>query len=223
LHLQRAAAELVAVAHGLDSGQWIRCGPGPTEYLRQHRGHIGAVADALLEAGIDTTRWSGRAIAARLTRSSVELGLYWPDHIQRPVGFLRQVLARIDWSSDAPRTTPARPRCADHPFAGRQLDGECPECVIERRAYRRVFRPQRAAVESLPAAAAPSEPVVWSTDGTCTACGSAPGLVREKLLIPVPVCDACWSTVDETALSDPAAIDDDRALHGGHQSEMLSC
>ena len=224
LHLQRAAAELVAVAHGLDSGQWIRCGgPGSSEYLRQHRGHIGAVADALLEAGIDTTRWSGRAIVARLTRSSVERGLYWPDHIQRPVGFLRQVLARIDWSSDAPRTTPAaRPRCADHPFAGRQLDGECPECVIERRAYRRVFRPQRHAVESLPAAAASSEPpVVWSTDGTCTACGSAPGVVREKLPIPVPVCDACWSTVDETSLCDPATTDD-RAMHG-HQSEMLSC
>jgi len=104
LHLQKAAAELVAACHGMNVGQWAQY--GPRRYLRLPGWHIGRIAEVLVAAGVDTTVWTGRAIARRLTEHTVARGLRWPDHLHNPVGFLRSVISGVDWSTP-PRRPPA--------------------------------------------------------------------------------------------------------------------
>lgn len=79
LPVQRLAAELVASAHGL------------------HRGHIGAVCDAITAAGIDPAAWSARAITDALNTDMRTRGWSWPDRIERPAAFLSSRLRRLDW------------------------------------------------------------------------------------------------------------------------------
>jgi hypothetical protein len=85
LELQRTAAELLVHAPVFASA-----------------GHVGSICDALESAGIDVNRWRGRDIAAELTRDTQQRGWIWPQHIERPIGFLRWRLANIDWTRPSP-------------------------------------------------------------------------------------------------------------------------
>lgn len=79
LPIQRLAAQLVARSHGL------------------HHGHIGAICDAIIAAGIDPKLWSARAITDALNADMAARGWSWPDHIHRPAAFLSSRLRRLDW------------------------------------------------------------------------------------------------------------------------------
>jgi hypothetical protein len=86
LAIQKLAAGLVAITHGLD------------------RAHIGAICDALSGAGIDPTVWSARAVNDALNADMSARGATWPDHIANPGAFLASRLRRLAWSpTDAPR------------------------------------------------------------------------------------------------------------------------
>nr|MCH9728448.1 rep protein [Actinomycetes bacterium] len=94
LPVQRLAAELVARCHGL------------------HRGHIGAVCDAITAAGIDPQLWPARAITDALNADMAAHGRSWPDRIERPGAFLASRLRRIDWRPAGP---PNNGGCAASP------------------------------------------------------------------------------------------------------------
>ncbi|PBC35814.1 hypothetical protein CJ178_30625 [Rhodococcus sp. ACPA4] len=64
--------------------------------------HVGQICDVLDQAGIDTTRWTGRDIARELTRDTQSRGWVWPTQFTRPIAFLRWRLAHIDWSQPSP-------------------------------------------------------------------------------------------------------------------------
>lgn len=85
LHLQRAAAELIAHAPALKPA-----------------GHIGTICDTLQQSGIDTTRWTGRDIAHQLTADTQRRGWIWPSDIAQPAAFLRWRLAQISWAAATP-------------------------------------------------------------------------------------------------------------------------
>ncbi|MET9031025.1 hypothetical protein ABZW96_36365 [Nocardia sp. NPDC004168] len=101
LDLQRTAAELIHHIPGIDRQQWIST-PGSGSYVRLPGPHIGWVADLIADAGIDSTWWTGRAMAARLSRYMVEQGYSWPNRITNPGGFLRALLAAVDWTEQIP-------------------------------------------------------------------------------------------------------------------------
>ncbi len=85
IHLQRAAAELIAHAPALKPA-----------------GHIGTICDTLQQTGIDTTRWTGRDIARQLTTDTQQRGWAWPNHIARPSAFLRWRMTQLDWTVISP-------------------------------------------------------------------------------------------------------------------------
>ncbi|OAN31244.1 hypothetical protein [Mycolicibacterium iranicum] len=86
LAVQRLAAGLVAITHGLD------------------RTHIGAICDALTAAGIDPDVWSARAINDKLNDDMRARGATWPDHIANPGAFLHSRLRRLSWTPPEPPT-----------------------------------------------------------------------------------------------------------------------
>jgi len=86
LAIQRLAAGLVAITHGLD------------------RAHIGAICDALTAAGIDPTVWSARAVNDKLNTDMRVRGVTWPDHIANPGAFLHSRLRRLSWSPPETQT-----------------------------------------------------------------------------------------------------------------------
>ena len=65
------------------------------------RGHIGAICDALMTAGIDPAVWSASQLTEALNTQMRSTGWSWPDRIERPAAFLTSRL----------RALPARP-CA---------------------------------------------------------------------------------------------------------------
>jgi hypothetical protein len=85
IHLQRAAAELIAHAPALTPAS-----------------HIGMICHTLQQSGIDTTRWTGRDIAHQLTTDTQQRGWTWPNHIPQPTAFLRWRLTHIDWATTTP-------------------------------------------------------------------------------------------------------------------------
>jgi len=80
LAIQRLAAGLVAITHGLD------------------RTHIGAICDALTAAGVDPDVWSARAVNDKLNADMRARGATWPDHIANPGAFLHSRLRRLSWT-----------------------------------------------------------------------------------------------------------------------------
>lgn len=67
-----------------------------------HRGHIGAVCDAITAAGIDPQVWSARAITDALEADMRQRGWSWPDRIENPGGFLAHRLRRLQWRAYGP-------------------------------------------------------------------------------------------------------------------------
>ncbi|MEU6562566.1 hypothetical protein [Nocardia nova] len=90
---------------GLDRGRWVRLDGGiqiQNPSIRSDYGHIGAVADAIAAAGIDTSRWLGHEIDNRLNRDNQDRRWNAPDKIRRPIAYLRARLAALDWSGPSP-------------------------------------------------------------------------------------------------------------------------
>ena len=96
LAVQRLAAGLVAITHGLD------------------RAHIGAICDALTATGIDPDVWSARAVNDKLNADMRARGLTWPDHIANPGAFLHSRLRRLSWSPPEARDKGQRLRRRQH-------------------------------------------------------------------------------------------------------------
>ncbi|NMM90387.1 hypothetical protein B2J88_39680 [Rhodococcus sp. SRB_17] len=94
IELQRAAASLAIHAPVFD----------PKDRIGTPRQHIGTIADRILGAGIDTTRWTGRDIAQTLSRHTAENGQLWPtvSAITSPAAFLRWKLSQLDWTGPSP-------------------------------------------------------------------------------------------------------------------------
>lgn len=59
------------------------------------RGHIGAVCDAITNAGIDPQAWTARQISDALNADMRATGSTWPDHIDKPGAFLAWRLRRL--------------------------------------------------------------------------------------------------------------------------------
>ena len=87
LEVQRTAAELITHAPALSPP-----------------GHIGAVCDVLIRAGIDHTRWTGRDIARALSLDTKERGWIWPTaaSLTSPLAYLRYRINGIDWTKKSP-------------------------------------------------------------------------------------------------------------------------
>lgn len=142
LALQRAAAELVERIPAL------RGLVGIDDLTGQRRGHIGTVCDLLVEAGIDTDRWTGVDIAQALTLDGIARGWTWPtaDAMTSPLRLVAWRLRQLDWSGISP---------TEHKVAGRQLDAEAPASASYRLVKAR--RTVLAATQSVQAPPASAE------------------------------------------------------------------
>jgi hypothetical protein len=107
LNLQRAAAELIrripALANVVDDHRPTTSRPRP---------HVGSVCDLLVDAGIDTERWSGIDIAATLTHDGISKGWTWPSvaEMTSPLRLVAYRLSLIDWSRRSPTEIATRDR-----------------------------------------------------------------------------------------------------------------
>lgn len=118
LHAQIAAARLadrlgptMPEYRGVDrNGHYV---PGTTHH------HVGAIADALTAAGIDTTRWTGDDVADQITEFRRDRSL---PHLASPTAFLRwQLRALADvWSGPTP--TERRTEIQDRRAAERRAE-----------------------------------------------------------------------------------------------------
>nr|AKF16007.1 putative Rep protein [Prescottella equi] len=141
LALQRAAAELVERIPAL------RGLVGIDDLTGRRRGHIGTVCDLLVEAGIDTDRWTGVDIAQALTLDGIARGWTWPtaDAMTAPLRLVAWRLRQVDWSGISP---------TEHKVAGRQLDAEAPASASYRLVKaRRMVLAATQSVQAPPASA----------------------------------------------------------------------
>lgn len=133
IELQRAAASLAIHAPVFD----------PKDRIGTPQQHIGAIADGIRGAGIDTSRWSGRDIAQALSRHTAETGQIWPtaSTISSPSAFLRWKLSQLDWTGPSPsekRALAEEIRCKE--IAERQAERACRDAAaasVESRAAAR--------------------------------------------------------------------------------------
>lgn len=100
LHTQRAAAHLVSrlMPSAPSLGRADRTGQIVGDHV-----HIGAVADTLTKAGIDTERWTGHAIADVIDAQQTAAG-WVTGRIESPLGWLRHRLAALaaTWAGPSP-------------------------------------------------------------------------------------------------------------------------
>ncbi|QFS94553.1 hypothetical protein FIV07_27660 (plasmid) [Mycobacterium sp. THAF192] len=84
LAIQRLADELIGNRYGR------------TPLLQGlYRGHIGAICDAIMAAGIDPEVWSAQQIKAALNADMKARHRSWPDRIERPAAFLASRLRHL--------------------------------------------------------------------------------------------------------------------------------
>lgn len=128
LALQRAAAELV------DRIPALRAVVEVDDATGHRRGHIGSVCDLLVDAGIDTERWTGSDIAQALNRDGTIRGWMWPttEAMRSPLRLVAYRLSRLDWTG----TSLTERRIQD-----KARPGESPSAAAYRlvRARRRVL------------------------------------------------------------------------------------
>lgn len=98
LALQRAAAQLI------DRVPALRTIVGIDDATGRRRGHIGSVCDLLLDAGIDTDRWTGIDIAHALNHDGTTRGWTWPTAhaMTSPLRLVAYRLSRLDWTGPSP-------------------------------------------------------------------------------------------------------------------------
>jgi hypothetical protein len=192
LAMQRLAAELVCPRRG------------DYRALRGlHRGHIGAVCDALTAAGIDPRIWSARAIIDGLDADMRERGWSWPDHIERSGAFLASRLRRLtskrtDESSAAGGIaaslgkTPTPPLYVSQPVAVLTTEQRT---TINRLRTQIRYLLSESGVRRSAAAEQPRVPVSHpAATGSCAACGTS-GAPRRKFMPTsrTHLCDPCWT------------------------------
>jgi hypothetical protein len=196
LALQRLAADLVARSHGL------------------HRGHIGAICDAITAAGIDHRVVTAAQIGRALNADMSERGQRWPDRIDRPAGFLRVRLSRVapalaalasatGGSGYAAATSP------DDEAEGRECESapaSPPASAAVRAATRaridqeliarRQLRMERPTTEGRESAAVDHHATtadIRTGDECCAMCGAADAPRRPGMPGRIAsVCDRCW-------------------------------
>ena len=196
LPVQRLAAELVASCHGL------------------HRGHIGAVCDALTAAGIDPGVWSARSITTALDADMRVRGWSWPDRIERPGAFLASRLGRLDWRPQGPPkgggTAAASPDKAGRPHRAGPVP---PARVVPTPAHQ---HPRRHQLDEARTAIGQRRPTATPTPrGAAHAATGHGGAASAAVCVvckagqPVPVrrryrgllgphmCDPCWLRVTD--------------------------
>lgn len=198
LPLQRLAAQLAARCHGL------------------HRGHIGALCDALTAAGIDPQRWTARQLIDALNADMRACGWTWPDRIEKPGAFLaarlhHMLAARPTTADEEPlrtRPTPTPPKHTPEPAPIltdvqrariSQIRAEIREQITARRARSTMPTNARRLARRTVVTAAPvtSEPV----SATCTACGVANAPRRPFMPARrAHVCDTCWTKPRDVAV-----------------------
>jgi hypothetical protein len=107
LNLQRAAAELIRRIPALAN---VVGDHRPT--TSRPRSHVGSVCDLLVDAGIDTERWSGIDIAATLTHDGISKGWTWPSvaEMTSPLRLVAYRLSLVDWSRPSPTDIATRDR-----------------------------------------------------------------------------------------------------------------
>lgn len=128
LALQRAAAQLI------DRVPALRTIVGIDDATGRRRGHIGSVCDLLLDAGIDTDRWTGADIARALSHDGTTRGWTWPtaDEMTMPLRLVAFRLSRLDWTGLSP---------TERNIHGRQQRGETTAEAAHRlvQAYRSTY------------------------------------------------------------------------------------
>lgn len=213
LAVQRLAAGLALVAHGLDK-------PGRT--------HIGALCDAIDAAGIDATAWTPKALTAALNADMRATGWSWPDRIERPGAFLASRLRRLPERPDHTgpvhggtaaglekrRSGLVEPSTARPAPVAPVAEFTAPEPVqtAAGRAYaRQLFadhrqhrstdvQPSRSAVE-LVRQSAPHGPHGAPENAACATCGCADAPRRKFLPAHRShVCDECWDSAPDQAV-----------------------
>ena len=119
LALQRAVAQLVERIPAL------RTIVGIDEATGTRRGHIGSVCDLLVDAGIDTDRWTGVDIAHALNHDGTTRGWTWPTAhaMTTPLRLVAYRLSRLDWTG---------PSLTERKIHGRQHRGETPADAAHR-------------------------------------------------------------------------------------------
>ena len=172
------------------------------------RGHIGAVCDALRNAGIDPDVVTAAQIGAALDADMHASGWRWPDHIERPAALLawrlKRVSARLSElttatvsrgcaAADSQDKKPAEVRARASSAAVRGAALSHIRDVLERRRHGHDRSTAGAVVPTVaPRVSAAAEDV--EEDMGCAVCGSAPA-PRRPHLPPrrALVCDACWA------------------------------
>ena len=133
--LQRAAAQLI------DRIPALRTIVGIDEATGRRRGHIGSICDLLVDAGIDTDRWTGIDIAHALNHDGTTRGWAWPtaNAMTAPLRLVAFRLSRIDWSGPSP---------TEQKTHDRKHSGETPADAAHRLSerYRRVRAAQSTAL-----------------------------------------------------------------------------
>lgn len=205
LAVQRLAAELVNRCHGL------------------HRGHIGAVCDALTGAGIDPAIWTPSALIGALNADMRTTGMAWPDQIERPGAFLAGRLRRLQKRHSLPSeqgggcaapgmdkgTPPLHRVCSPSrgiPVAPLVLT--CDQKARIKTIQTKLRQQLAAARQTSPVAPdKAARPLVPSPCAQplethcCSVCGAVDA-PRRRYLPPhrAHVCDGCWG-------ADPGAVD----------------
>lgn len=125
LALQRAATQLV------DRIPALRTIVGIDDATGQRRGHIGSICDLLIDAGIDTDRWTGIDIAHTLNHDGTTRGWTWPtaNAMTSPLHLVAYRLSRLNWTGPSP---------TERKISGRQRHGETTAEAAHRlvKAYR---------------------------------------------------------------------------------------
>lgn len=88
-----------------------------------YQGHIGAICDALIAAGIDPAVWTATQVKNALNEDMKARRSFWPDRIERPAAFLASRLRRLP--AQPPHSPAARAATSSgdrKPSAGQQPD-----------------------------------------------------------------------------------------------------
>lgn len=190
LAVQRLAGQLAARAHGL------------------HRGHIGALCDAITTAGIDPARWTAQTVQAALDADMRATGRSWPARIDRPGAFLASRLRRLTVHPEdggVAATSMEEQPVSMFPRSAADVHSDAPQLRASpehRRALRVEFqrelnarRRPRSHRDHDHTAPEPTRPVPATVGavGVCSSCGATEAPRRRFLpQRRAHMCDDCW-------------------------------
>ena len=181
LALQRLAAELITLCHGLDK-------PGKT--------HIGAICDTLTQTGFTPNLWSANKIVDALNTDMRNTGSTWPNHIHHPAAFLTTRLRRITTTTPPPPppANPTQPATPKQPLP--------PPAVAYRehktgylKATQALKNTRTPSIRRMPPntpAATPQPRISHPPTGTCRCGKPAPA----RPFLPTHrqhICNTCWT------------------------------